>query len=189
MAVEEETEVVVVVTEEEEVEAEVMAVEDMVVDTEEEATEAVDLTTAEDVIGNTNKKTKRLPVRERAGSLLWYYSVMLALLLYIIFGLIFGYFATLNTSIVSVNFGAYALNTVPMYILILLSFGIGVLFATVFYLVKLFTLQRLINKKDKELMACEKETTDLIKAGHKLEIDNTRLKTKSGEEIDDDKSI
>lgn len=114
---------------------------------------------------------------------------MLALLLYIIFGLIFGYFATQNTATVAVNFGSYTLSSVPMYILILLSFGIGVLFATVFYLIKLFTLQRLINKKDKELMACEREITDLTKTSHKLELDNTRLKTKSGEETDDDKSI
>lgn len=111
---------------------------------------------------------------------------MLALLLYIAFGLIFGYFATLNTANVSVYFGSSSLENVPMYMLILLSFGIGVLFATLFYLVKLFSLQRLLNKKDKESMAYDKEIAELTKTSHKLEIENTRLKTKNGVTKEDD---
>lgn len=114
---------------------------------------------------------------------------MLALLLYIAFGLIFGYFATLNTSVVSVYFGSSSIQNVPMYILILLSLGTGVLFATIFYLVKLFGIQRLLNKKDKEGLAYDKEIAELTKANHKLEIENTRLKTKNGETQEDDDSL
>lgn len=114
---------------------------------------------------------------------------MLALLLYIAFGLVFGYFATLNTSTVSVYFGSSSIQNVPMYILILLSLGIGVLFATIFYLVKLFGIQRLLNKKDKEGLAYDKEIAELTKVNHKLEIENTRLKTKSGETEEDDDSL
>lgn len=114
---------------------------------------------------------------------------MLALFLYIGFGLIFGYFATLNTSTVSVYFGPSSIQDVPMYVLILLSFGVGVLFATLFYLLKLFGVQRLVNKKDKEGLAYDKEIAELTKTNHKLELENTRLKTKNGEEIEDDDSI
>ncbi|MEK7060808.1 MAG: LapA family protein [Patescibacteria group bacterium] len=114
---------------------------------------------------------------------------MLALLLYIVFGLVFGYFATLNTAIVSVHFGTISLESVPMYLLILLSFGIGVLFTTFFYLIKLFSIQRLLNKKDKESLAYDKEIAELTKASHKLEIENMRLKTKNGEEVEDNDSL
>lgn len=114
---------------------------------------------------------------------------MLALLLYIAFGLVFGYFATLNTTLVSVNFGTSSLNDFPMYIIILLSFGIGVLFATIFYFLKLYSIQRLLNKKDKESLAYDREIAELTKSAHKLEIENTRLKTKNGEEIEDDESL
>ena len=114
---------------------------------------------------------------------------MLALLLYIGFGLIFGYFATLNTATVSVHFGSSSVESVPMYVLILLSFGVGVLFATIFYLMKLFGIQRLLNKRDKESLAYDKEIAELTKLAHKLEIENTRLKTKNGEETEDDDSL
>lgn len=76
-----------------------------------------------------------------------------------------------------------------MYGLILLSFGVGVLCSTMYYFIKLFSLRRLLSKKDKELMACEKEITDITKLSHKLEIDNARLKIQTGEETDDEKSI
>lgn len=38
-------------------------------------------------------------------------------------------------------------------------------------------------------MACEKEIAELTKTTHKLDIDNTRLKTKNGEEVEDNDSL
>lgn len=76
-----------------------------------------------------------------------------------------------------------------MYIIVLLSFGVGVLFSTLYYLVKLFTVNRLLNKKDKESLAYDKEIAELTKANHKLEIENTRLKTNNGEEVEDEDSL
>lgn len=114
---------------------------------------------------------------------------MLALLLFIIFGLGFGYFATLNTSLVTVHFGTYTLENVSLYILVLASLGVGVLYASLFYLYKSFSSKMAISKKERELASLKKENMELMKEMHQLELENTRLKTKTGEESSDELSL
>ena len=114
---------------------------------------------------------------------------MLALLLFIIFGLVFGYFATLNTSLVTVHFGPYKLENVSLYILVLASLGVGVVYASLFYLYKSLGGKFTLSKKDKELAGAKKENVELLKEVHRLELENTRLKTKTGEEMEDELSL
>jgi uncharacterized membrane protein (DUF106 family) len=114
---------------------------------------------------------------------------MVALILFILFGLIFGYFATLNTSLVSVHFGSYILQSVPMYVVVLVSLGLGVVFASLFYLVKSFSVGMMLKKKEESVIDAAKEVAELTKKNHQLELENTRLKTKTGETADDEESI
>ncbi len=114
---------------------------------------------------------------------------MLALLLFVGFGLLFGYFATLNTALVSINFGMGSLQQIPMYVLILVALAIGMLFATIFYLIKLFSYQLANNRLTKELAEAKKEIVDLTKANHKLELANTKLASANGEDPVDPDSI
>jgi hypothetical protein len=114
---------------------------------------------------------------------------MLALALFIFFGLLFGYFATLNTSQVTIHLGSFIINEIPLYILVLVSVGIGIVFATIFYMIKSIASYVNVNKKNGELEKSKKEITDLTKTIHKLELENTRLKTKTGEEPIDEDSI
>ena len=111
---------------------------------------------------------------------------MVALVLFIIFGLLFGYFATLNTSFVSVNFGIYTLGNIPLYALVLASLGVGVVFATVFYFLKSLGATFAISKKEGELDHAKREIAELTKEIHQLEIENTKLKTKNGDLEDED---
>ncbi len=111
---------------------------------------------------------------------------MLALLLFIVFGLLFGYFATLNTSLVSVSFGAYALTGIPMYLLILASLGIGVLFAMLFNFFRALGTGLQFSRLEKELADAKKEAAELTKINHQLELENTKLKAGSSAESDDD---
>jgi uncharacterized integral membrane protein len=111
---------------------------------------------------------------------------MLALLLFIAFGLLFGYFATLNTSLVSVSFGAYTLANTPMYLLILASLGIGVLFAMLFNFFRSLGTGLQIGRLEKEVADAKKEAAELTKKNHQLELENTRLKAEGGEQADDD---
>lgn len=107
---------------------------------------------------------------------------MLALLLFIAFGLLFGYFATMNTDLVAVRFGNATLDPIPLYILVLVSFGIGVVFASLFSMIKSFATGI-------SLRRAEKETAQLTKQVHKLELENTELKVKTGEEGMDENSL
>ncbi len=112
---------------------------------------------------------------------------MLALLLFLIFGLLFGYFATLNTGLVSVHFGSASIENIPMYILVLASFGIGILFSGLFYLVRSIPAWFAWEKREKELDRVRKEATDLTKKIHTLELENAKLIAKSeGESTDED---
>jgi|SRR3989344_4476533 len=106
---------------------------------------------------------------------------MLALLLFVTFGLFFGYFATLNTTSVSINMWGYPLEGVPLYLLALASLGIGILLASVFYIFKSLSSQFALGKKERELENASKEIAEVTKKVHELELDNTRLKTETEE--------
>ncbi len=114
---------------------------------------------------------------------------MLALFLFLAFGLLFGYFATLNTLAASVSFGAYTAQSLPIYIIVLLSLGIGVVVSSLFYIFKSLSNKLAMGKKDKELESVQKEMADLMKKVHRLELENTRLKTEAGEEVEDNDSL
>jgi uncharacterized integral membrane protein len=114
---------------------------------------------------------------------------MLALILFLVFGLVFGYFSTLNTATVSVNFGIYTLTHVPVYLLVLASVGLGLLFASIFYFVKSISYKMASGQKNKELSRKNKEIAELNKEINELEIENAGLKSKSGGEPVDEESI
>lgn len=114
---------------------------------------------------------------------------MLALILFIAFGFAFGYFATQNTALVSVHFGQSSLSNIPMYLLVLASFGIGIIFTALFYFFKSIPGMFAFGKKVKELSQAKKETTELAKRIHELELENTKLRAKNGDEDTDDESL
>lgn len=121
--------------------------------------------------------------------MLWVPNSMLALFLFLAFGLLFGYFATLNTSVASVSFGAYTLDRIPMYFIILLSLGIGLVVSSLFYIFQSLSARLTVRKKDKELEEAKKELAEQMKKIHQLELENTKLKSKNGEEPEDENSI
>jgi hypothetical protein len=114
---------------------------------------------------------------------------MIALILFITFGLFFSYFATLNTTVVTLNFGVYILKNVPIYILVIISVGLGVIFASLFYFVKSISYKFAFGQRNKELKDKSKEIALLTRQLHEMEIENAKLKTKSGNLPDDGDSI
>lgn len=115
------------------------------------------------------------------GGDMWYYTyIVIALLLFIVFGLFFGYFATLNTALVSIHFGAMSVPQIPMYVLVILSFALGVVFASLFYFVKYVAVQLSIRRNSQELDDNKKTSAELLKKIHQLELENTKLKVKNG---------
>lgn len=114
---------------------------------------------------------------------------MLALLLFAAFGLAFGYFATLNTTAVTISFGSWVLSNTPLYLVIFSSLIIGVIFTTLFYLAEAFTASRTLAQHVRELAQTKKENADLVKRNHQLELENTRLKSTYGEVSAEDEVI
>jgi uncharacterized integral membrane protein len=112
---------------------------------------------------------------------------MLTLILIVSFGLVFGYFSTLNTTNVIIKFLDYSTTPLPLYLVILASIGIGILITMVFNFLRWFATSRKLGKKDRELRSTTNEVNELTKTVHKLEIENAKLKTELGAtEVDHD---
>lgn len=114
---------------------------------------------------------------------------MIALILFVLFGLVFGYFSTLNTLSTSIHFGFTSISHIPLYMVVLSAFAIGVLFTSIFYTLRSISTRMSWNKKEKELLAVKEESVLLTKKIHVLEIENAKLKTKTGESETDDDSL
>lgn len=76
-----------------------------------------------------------------------------------------------------------------MYLVILISIGIGLLTTMIINFLKWFSANRKLNKKERELKKTESEVNELTKTVHKLEIKNTKLETELGKEDVDEDSI
>ncbi len=114
---------------------------------------------------------------------------MLTLILIVIFGLGFGYFATQNTSVVFINFWEYSSPPVPVYLIILISIGIGILLTMIFNFLKWFSSSRKLSKKERDLQKTESEVNELTKEVHKLQLENTKLEAQLGKSDIDEDSI
>lgn len=74
-----------------------------------------------------------------------------------------------------------------MYVIVLASFAVGVLFAAIFFTLRSISTKLAVNKKEKELLDVKEEAVNLTKKIHVLEIENAKLQTKTGEmPIDED---
>lgn len=113
---------------------------------------------------------------------------MLALLLFVVFGLGFAYFATQNVSSVAIHFGTTTVSGVPLYIIVLTALATGLLIASIFYVIKSFSMHMATSRLSRELTDVKKENIELTRDNHKLELENTKLKAKNGDEpqVDED---
>lgn len=111
---------------------------------------------------------------------------MLALILFLIFGLLFGFFATINTELVTVDFGTTSVELVPLYIVVLASLATGILFAALFYFLRSIPNWFAWGKKEKELSEAKKEIAELTKKIHELELENTKLKPRNEQDRDEE---
>lgn len=111
---------------------------------------------------------------------------MVVFLLVLLFGAGFAYFATQNTVPVTVRIASYTFDTVPLYLVILISIAASVLISAFIYLVKSLSSSLMIREHKGSLNDAKKQIAELTKIVHKLELENTRLKTEVGEKTDQD---
>ncbi len=117
---------------------------------------------------------------------LYIIEFVITLILLVIFGLVFGYFATQNATYVVIHFLGYSTRPLPLYLIILISIGVGILIMIIFTLLKWFNVRRKLSRKEKDLKKTENEVSELTKTVHKLELKNAKLEAEvDGEDVDE----
>lgn len=114
---------------------------------------------------------------------------MIALILFVTFGLLFAIFATNNTSLVTITFGQFISYSMPLYIALLITFVFGLLLSSIFYFLKSVTTRFTFRKFKMERKETKDEIAELTKRIHKLELENEELKAKNGTENIDTESL
>lgn len=106
---------------------------------------------------------------------------MYVLVVTVIFGVIFAVFATQNTGTTTIYFSNYSLPNVPIYLVILLPLLLGLSFSFFIHLLRTLSDSLTISEHKDEIKNLKKELTEVTKDVHKLELENTKLKAKTGE--------
>jgi len=111
---------------------------------------------------------------------------MATLLAAVSFGVLFAIFAAQNASPITLNFGKFIIYDVPAYLVILIPLLVGLLLSMFFYLAKDLSQSLTIGHLKDQIKDLKKEIAETNKSSHKLEIENTKLKTEKGEPPDED---
>lgn len=114
---------------------------------------------------------------------------MLVLIVTVIFGLGIAYFATQNTTTITIKLAGYTLTDLPLYVMVVGSLLVGLLFAWIINLVSSISSSLTIHGKDKTIKEAKKTIADLTKKVHELELENTQLKAEYHHKSSDENSL
>jgi uncharacterized integral membrane protein len=101
---------------------------------------------------------------------------MLVLLVAVLFGLGIGYFATENTIPVTIRLAEYALEDVPLYLVVMGSLLVGLFIAWILYIARSVSTRLTIYGKDQVVRKTRRTVSDLERRVHELEVENARLR-------------
>jgi uncharacterized integral membrane protein len=87
--------------------------------------------------------------------------MLLVLLVAVIFGLAIGYFATQNTTPVTIRVAEYALEEVPLYLVVVGSLFVGLFIAWILYFARSISSTLAIHGRDHALKRARQTTADL----------------------------
>jgi uncharacterized integral membrane protein len=102
---------------------------------------------------------------------------MLVLIVGVIFGLAIGYFATQNTTPVTIRVAEYAFEDVPLYLVIVGSLFVGLFTAWILYLARSVSSRLTVYEKDQAVRRARQTTADLEMRVQELQAENVELKT------------
>lgn len=106
---------------------------------------------------------------------------MLMLVITVVLGIVFAVFATQNTGSISINLGNYSLPNIPVYLVVLVPLLVGLFISSLVHILKTLADSLIISEHKDEIGVLKRELTEITKEAHKLELENTRLKAKTGE--------
>jgi uncharacterized integral membrane protein len=101
---------------------------------------------------------------------------MISILLMVVFGIAFGFFATHNTTPVTLQIGELVLTDVPLYLVAGGSLFIGLLVAWIFYFARTVSTSVTIFSKERETIKTKRTVADLEQKIAEIETINARLK-------------
>ncbi len=101
---------------------------------------------------------------------------MFTLILLVVLGLVFGYFATQNTQSVPVTLANTTLTDVPLYILLGITLLIGFGISWVINILDSITAAFKLRGKDKTIKNAKATVGELEKRVSELEVENAKLK-------------
>lgn len=104
---------------------------------------------------------------------------MISLLILIVSGGIFAYFATQNTQSVSINLFHYVIPSIPLYVVVLGALLIGIIISMIMSFFGFISTTLKIFGKNSTIKQSTKEIDNLKKRIHDLELENENLKGKS----------
>ncbi len=110
---------------------------------------------------------------------------MLTLVITVAIAGAFALFATQNTASVSVNLGSSMVD-VPLYLVVIVPLLLGLLASYFIYIAYTLSLKLTISEQKDELKKFKEENAQLNKDVHKLELENTKLKSKNGKPVDEE---
>ena len=115
---------------------------------------------------------------------------MLALIFAVLVSVVVAYFATQNTTPITLHFLSSTWTGIPLYLVILGSLLIGLLFAWIFHLLNAISSSWAMKGKEQALKEQKKANLELTKRMHQLELANTKLTAKEEDkELLDDNSL
>jgi uncharacterized integral membrane protein len=106
---------------------------------------------------------------------------MLALLIAVIFGAAVGYFATQNTIPVTLRVADYAIEEVPLYLVVIGSLLIGLFVGWILSVARSVSSSLAIRGKNTEVRRARETIADLEERVRDLEVENARLRTREPE--------
>ena len=112
---------------------------------------------------------------------------MLILILLLIVGSMLVYVSKFNFMPVSVNFGMYVVDNIPLYYVIVGSLLFGLILSYLVYLINSISTSFAFRGKNNEIKKNKNEVLELTKRVHQLELEKEKLKNApSNEPIDQD---
>ncbi len=114
---------------------------------------------------------------------------MFTFIIFIIFALAFGYFATQNTQTISITLANYTISKVPLYIVLGVTLLIGLALSWINSLLDSLITSFTIRDKEHTIKDSKTKIRDLTKRINQLEIENAELKGELKHEVKDANSI
>lgn len=101
---------------------------------------------------------------------------MFALIVLIVFGIMVAFFATQNTQQVSIVIASNQLTGIPMYFVVLGAMLFGILVSFIINIVNSIVSSLTIHDKNNVIKESKKESSELARRVHELELENEKLK-------------